>query len=82
MVVVVRGSLIQWYGFPFCVFIFNTRLFISSDEAVKEIVCALDSQEHFIIEELDENHLFIDSNKFNQVKEHVERTLEQNIFRS
>lgn len=59
----------------------NTYL-VRSDAAVREIIMDLDSEHHFIIEELDEQHLFVETAKIDFVKAHVERVLESNIYRS
>lgn len=42
----------------------------------------LEAKDRFIIEDLDDEHLFIDADKLDMVREHVERVLEQNIFRT
>lgn len=75
----VKGALINWYALNAKI---NTIRITCSDPAVKEILLELDNKDRFIIEDLDDHHLFIDLDKLDVVREHVERVLEQNIFRS
>ncbi|EGF77737.1 hypothetical protein BATDEDRAFT_91498 [Batrachochytrium dendrobatidis JAM81] len=48
----------------------------TSDQAVKQIIKELDSQLHFIIEDLDDTHLFIEAAKVELVQDRLEDILE------
>ena len=54
---------------------------IECDQAVKSIILDLDSKLKFIIEDLDETHLFIDASKLEEVQETLENILEDNTYR-
>lgn len=53
---------------------------INCDSAVKEIILLLDTKEHFIIEDLDANHLFIDSERLEWIKGQVNQKLLENVY--
>ena len=54
---------------------------ITCDQAVKTIILDLNSTENFILEDLDETHLFIEHDKVDWLKEHLETVLEDNAYR-
>ncbi|RHZ75405.1 hypothetical protein Glove_214g29 [Diversispora epigaea] len=53
---------------------------------VKQVIYKLNEKERdkfqLIIEDLDENHLFIDSSKVDYIKTEVEKLLEENTYKS
>jgi hypothetical protein len=54
---------------------------LDSDPSVKQILLQLDSTMHFIIEDLDASHMFIDSSQLETVQRLLEDKLEENVFR-
>lgn len=52
----------------------------SQDESVKQILLFLDSKMHFIIEDLDARHLFVESAQIESVRKALERILAENTF--
>lgn len=53
---------------------------INCDPAVKEIILLLDTKEHFVIEDLDANHLFVDSERLAWIKEQINQKLLENVY--
>ncbi|PJF19601.1 Fungal chitin synthase domain-containing protein [Paramicrosporidium saccamoebae] len=51
-----------------------------SDASVREILLKLDQSMHFIIEDLDSNHLFIEASQLDKVKAELERKLAENVY--
>jgi hypothetical protein len=51
-----------------------------SDDSVKQILTYLDSKMHFIIEDIDEKHLLIESTQVDQIKKLVDEVLAENTF--
>ncbi|CAG8798613.1 4916_t:CDS:1, partial [Racocetra fulgida] len=52
------------------------------DPAVKQVIISLDKKEKVIIEDLDDNHLLIDSARVDYIKKEVEKLLEENTYKS
>lgn len=52
-----------------------------SDVSIKEIMLALDADMHFIIEDLDERRLFIETSQLDAIKGKIAALLEENIFK-
>lgn len=52
-----------------------------SDVSIKEIMLALDADMHFIIEDLDERRLFIETSQLDAIKAKIAALLEENIFK-
>lgn len=55
-------------------------LLTCSDESIKQIVLHLDSKHNFIIEDIDEQHLFIDPAKYEFVSNEVNRILSETMY--
>ncbi|RHZ75384.1 hypothetical protein Glove_214g30 [Diversispora epigaea] len=59
---------------------------LKCDPTVKQVIYKLNEKERdkfqLIIEDLDENHLFIDSSKVDYIKTEVEKLLEENTYKS
>ncbi|KAJ3303729.1 hypothetical protein HDV03_003602, partial [Kappamyces sp. JEL0829] len=49
--------------------------------SVKSIILDLDAQLKFVIDDLDETHLFIDASKVEMVRSELENILEENTYR-
>lgn len=52
----------------------------ASEASVREILLKLDQTMHFIIEDLDANHLFIDSSQLEKVRVELEKKLAENVY--
>lgn len=52
-----------------------------SEPAVKEILLLLDATMHFIIEDIDATHLFIDHNQLERVQTELQNRLAENVFK-
>lgn len=52
----------------------------TSEASVREILLKLDQTMHFIIEDLDTNHLFIDAGQLDKVKAELEKKLAENVY--
>ncbi|CAG8626702.1 7009_t:CDS:1, partial [Cetraspora pellucida] len=52
------------------------------DPAVKQVIISLDKREKVIIDDLDDNHLLIDSARVDYIKKEVEKLLEENTYKS
>lgn len=48
---------------------------VSCDVALKEIYTMLDAEMNFIIEDLDNNHLFVDAEKYEVARKRAEQIL-------
>lgn len=55
-------------------------LLTCSDESIKQIVLHLDSKHNFVIEDIDDKNLFIDSSRYEFVNKEVERILSETMF--
>jgi TFIIH basal transcription factor complex TTD-A subunit len=53
---------------------------IECDPTVKELLKSLDEKWHFIIEHLDDTHVFIVSEYLEKVKTELERLLDENSY--
>lgn len=53
---------------------------LSSDASVREILLKLNQNAHFIIEDLDSNHLFVDGTRLEKVKADLDKKLSENIY--
>ena len=53
---------------------------VFSEASSREILLKLDQSMHFIIEDLDSNHLFVDGSQLEQVKLELEKRLAENIY--
>ena len=51
------------------------------DVSVKEILLNLDNEMRFIIEDLDERHLFIESSQVKNVEKRLSAILDENVFK-
>lgn len=73
-----KGLLINWYlSRPSIAFIYGV---CTSDASVREILLKLNSTMHFIIEDLDSNHLFIDAAQLDRVNAELSKRLAENIY--
>lgn len=54
---------------------------MSSDPAIKELLLQLDASMHFIIEQLDSSHLFIEESQLEKVQQMLEEKLSENVFK-
>lgn len=55
-------------------------LLTCSDDSVKQIVLHLDSRHNFIVEDLDDTHVFIEPSKYEFVRSEVEKILSENMY--
>ncbi|CAG8587504.1 40913_t:CDS:2 [Gigaspora margarita] len=55
---------------------------VKCDPAVKQVILSLDKKEKVIIEDLDDNHLLIDTSRVDYIKKEVEKLLEENTYKS
>ncbi|KAE9402612.1 hypothetical protein BT96DRAFT_816323 [Gymnopus androsaceus JB14] len=53
---------------------------VISDAAVKQILLTMDEQQHFILEDLDDNHLVIKADEEFRVRRQLETELEKNTY--
>lgn len=51
-----------------------------SDASVREILLKLDQSMHFIIEDLDTNHLFVDGAQIERIKAELAAKLAENVY--
>ncbi len=56
-------------------------MIMHSDPAVKQILLFLDESIHFIIENLDEEHLFVDAQYVDMLQKKIDEILEENTYR-
>lgn len=85
MVTATKGVLINWYKLNFYWYIISISLLYPpfySEPAVKEILLHLDSQHHFIIEDLDPTHVFVDPLQLDQIQEELRRILAENVYKA
>ncbi|CAG8521235.1 4709_t:CDS:2 [Ambispora gerdemannii] len=56
---------------------------LKCDPAVKQVILSMNNSEHkpFIIEDLDETHLFVDTTHVERIKRRVEQLLEENTYK-
>lgn len=54
---------------------------VECDVSVKEILLNLDNEMRFIIEDLDERHLFIESSQVKNVEKRLSAILDENVFK-
>ena len=52
-----------------------------SDPAVKQLLLLMNGEDAFIIEDLDESHLFIDPQAIDRVRERFEVRMEENVYK-
>lgn len=57
------------------------NLFYDSDAAVKQLLILINESEAFIIEDLDDTHLFIDANSVEKLKEKFHLKMEENVYK-
>ncbi|CAI2171879.1 16085_t:CDS:2 [Funneliformis geosporum] len=55
---------------------------LKCDSTVKQVINKLNERKQFIIEDLDDTHLFIDAKAVEEVKIEVEKLLEENTYKS
>lgn len=48
---------------------------IETEASIKEVVLALGEAEHFVIEDIDDNHIFITRNASQNIKERVNKVM-------
>lgn len=53
---------------------------LECDSTVKQIVLNLNKRENFVIEDLDETHLFIESTWVEQLKYELDKILDENSY--
>lgn len=53
---------------------------LDSDASVREILLKLNQTMHFIIEDLDANHLFIEASHLEKVKGELAKRLAENVY--
>ncbi|ORZ17056.1 TFIIH subunit TTDA/Tfb5 [Absidia repens] len=53
---------------------------IECDSTVKQIVLNLNKRSNFIIEDLDETHLFIEASWVDQLKQQLDQILDENAY--
>ncbi len=51
-----------------------------SDASIHEILLKINQSLHFIIEDLDANHVFIDESKIDLVRAEVDKRLSENVY--
>lgn len=56
-------------------------LFKNSDAAIKQLLLTLNEDDQFVIEDLDETHLFVDGNSIERISERFEVALEENVYK-
>lgn len=59
----------------------HSHLSFISEESIKEILTQLSRKQKFIIEELDRNHLFVESASLPNIVKMLEEQLEENIYK-
>lgn len=75
MVKATKGLLLNWYKIDSI----TTNITVS-DAAVREILIKLDQSFKFIIEDLDEHHLFIDGAQLPRVQLELDKRLAENVY--
>ncbi|KAK9765746.1 hypothetical protein K7432_005683 [Basidiobolus ranarum] len=56
-------------------------MIVECDEAVKQIVLNLNNSYHFMIEDLDDTHVFIDGSWLDRLKYEVDKLLDENTYK-
>ncbi|CAG8464571.1 9570_t:CDS:2 [Paraglomus brasilianum] len=54
---------------------------LQCDPTVKQVILNLDERDHFIIEDLDETHVFVEASCVEKVKKSLEDLLEENTYK-
>lgn len=54
---------------------------VECDVSVKEILLSLDNELHFIVEDVDERHLFVETSQLAVVKKRLDAILNENVFK-
>ncbi|ORY19088.1 hypothetical protein LY90DRAFT_435268, partial [Neocallimastix californiae] len=54
---------------------------ISSDPTVKSVLKELDEEDHFIIEDLDETHVFINYRAVEKIRNELDKIMEDNTYK-
>lgn len=52
----------------------------ASEPSVREILLKLDQQIHFIIEDVDNRHLFVDSSQMERIEKELNKKLAENVY--
>lgn len=52
-----------------------------SDSAVKQIILGLNEKGQFIIEDLDDTHVFVDASCVDQLREDIDQILNENTYK-
>jgi len=60
----------------------NVPCLVFSEPAVKEILLHLDTVSHFIIEDLDSSHLFVDPQQLPQIQKQLLDILSENVYKA
>jgi len=53
----------------------------SSDPTVKSVLLELDEENHFIIKDLDETHVFVNSIAVEMIREKLDQIMEDNTYK-
>lgn len=53
---------------------------LECDTTVKQIVLNLNKRSNFVIEDLDDTHLFIEASKVNELQAELDRILDENAY--
>ncbi|KAF8504931.1 TFIIH subunit TTDA/Tfb5 [Gautieria morchelliformis] len=56
------------------------RNYLYSDPAVKQLLVNMDETQHFIIPDLDDNHLLIKADEEDRVRKELDAELERNTY--
>ncbi|KAI9240459.1 MAG: TFIIH subunit TTDA/Tfb5 [Podila humilis] len=54
---------------------------IECDTSVKQIILGLNEKSHFIIEDLDDTHIFVDAGCIDQLREDIDQILNENTYK-
>ncbi|KAG0037193.1 hypothetical protein BGZ82_002997 [Podila clonocystis] len=54
---------------------------IECDTSVKQIILGLNEKSHFIIEDLDDTHVFVDAGCIDQLREDIDQILNENTYK-
>jgi TFIIH basal transcription factor complex TTD-A subunit len=57
-----------------------TKLLHSSDSTVKQIILHINESRRFIIEDLDETHVFVDASSVSMLRAELDRILDENTY--
>ena len=68
------------FSFEKSIFLSNFFLFLSSSVAVKQLILHLNKKTPFVIRDLDDTHIFIQSNYLEYINSQIEELLEKNVW--